>query len=241
MEEMEAKDLGADPNDKRACTKAEFTKILEISRREHLDFDRRIRCPAVTLWAHHLIHRANDTGSFKVSAPPDCVQWPFALKTKTCWSKNVKKMKHCPDQMLLGSDDSKTCVLLWLSAHLEAHPQECLGAECLWTNARGKKAPRNVKKNCVSNVSEIWEMDEFAALEDQTGDEADKGLGVHSERKRGANESKCLGALTRQTECPGCWLGDEGQRIVSQVHQSPGASLQWWPCQTRVQGKLCHA
>ena len=45
----------------------------------------------MSLWAHHLIHRLDDTAHFKVSAPHGNVQFPFTIKTKTKWSKNVKK------------------------------------------------------------------------------------------------------------------------------------------------------
>lgn len=218
VEEMEARNLGSDANDKRPYSDAEFNKVLEVFRRDFSDFDHKIKYPTMTLWAYHLIHRVDDTSNFKVGAPHGCIEWPFAIKTRTRWSKNVKKMKHCPDQILFGSEDWLTCVLLWLSIYLESWLMDYPNADLMWTSSRGEKAAKNVKKNYGNNVAKIWKLEEFKALQDTTGDDQDRGLGTHSERKYSADKAKTLGAKENQIEYRGRWLGEKGSRVVARVY-----------------------
>ena len=44
----------------------------------------------------------------------------FSLITKVKWSKNVFEERCCPDQILLGSNDTDFCILLSLSIYLES-------------------------------------------------------------------------------------------------------------------------
>ena len=110
IEAKEVKGLGVSANDKRAYREAEFMKVLELFC-EQQDFDHQMKCPL-------MMHRLDDTCHFHVNAPHGNINFPFILKMKTKWSKNVRTMKHCPDQILLASDDWKTCVILWLAIYL---------------------------------------------------------------------------------------------------------------------------
>ena len=93
VELAEAREEGAEARDKRAYSHAEFLKILELFRMCN-DFNHKFKYVAMTLWACHLIHRIDDTAHFKVGDPHGNVEHPFTIKTKTRWSKNVKKMRH---------------------------------------------------------------------------------------------------------------------------------------------------
>ena len=44
----------------------------------------------------------------------------FALQTKVSWSKNVVEERDCPDQLLLGANDTDFCVLLGLACYIES-------------------------------------------------------------------------------------------------------------------------
>ena len=46
--------------------------------------------------------------------------YDFALITKVKWSKNFFEERCCPEQILLGSNDTKFCILLSLSIYLES-------------------------------------------------------------------------------------------------------------------------
>ena len=46
------------------------------------------------------------------------IEFPYTLKSKMRWSKNVLEKRESPDQIIIGSMDSNVCVILAL-AHLE--------------------------------------------------------------------------------------------------------------------------
>ena len=88
VEDLENKGLGADPNDKRGYNDAEFDFVCETFRTEPT-FEKGLKYLMMTLWAHTLIHRMDDTAHFKVGAPHGDIEFPFTIKTRTKWSKNV--------------------------------------------------------------------------------------------------------------------------------------------------------
>ena len=47
------------------------------------------------------------------------MEFPFKLKSKMQWSKNVLEERESPDQIIIGSIDANYCVLLGLALHLE--------------------------------------------------------------------------------------------------------------------------
>ena len=161
----------------------------------------------------------DDTCHFTVKAPHGNIEFPFTVKTRTKWSKNVRTMKNCPDQILMGSDDSKTCVLLWLSVYLEDFLKDYPNAEYLFTPVHGDKAPNNCKAQIRNRLEKVcWSNSEFKALSDETGDEAELGVGTHSNRKYVATLAQRKGADRLQVEYRGRWVGDTGKRVVSRVY-----------------------
>ena len=221
VEELETKGKGVPPNDKRAYNEREFDFILAKLRSCH-DFDTSVKYVTMTLWAYNLIHRLDDTSNFKVSAPHGNSAFPFTIKTRTRWSKNVKKMRHCPDQIMLASMDWKSCVITALAIYLEQwlamHPT----AVYLFTESHDEeKGLYNVKKNFGNSVRKLcWDNAAFQELNDKAEADGDKGLGTHSERKCACDSAKKKGARTRQTEYRGRWLGDKRHAVVDRVYQT---------------------
>ena len=104
----EVRGEGADSKTKRALTIVEFFKELEMLRnhgKETEDFKFCVKYPAMTLWQYHLIGRVDDVCHFGMSNLKGHEIFPFALKTKVQWSKNVRDEQKCPDQIILGSED----------------------------------------------------------------------------------------------------------------------------------------
>ena len=221
VEDLEVKGLGVDPNDKRAYREAEFDKVLELFR-EQPDFNSRMKYPLMTLWACHLIHHLDDSCHFKVNDPHGNVDFPFTLKTRTRWSKNVRTLKNCPDQILLASDDWRTCVILWFAIYLEAWLTEHPTVKFLFTtNPDIKNGPKNLNQQCGKRIDKVaWSQQSFKDLHDETGEDAAKGVGTHSNRKCTSTKAKRRGAKETQVEYRGRWAGEKGQRIVSRVHIS---------------------
>jgi hypothetical protein len=118
VDTFEVRNLGKKANDKRPYTREEFNKKLELCRDVN-DFNHSVKYVTMTLWAKHLIHRVDDTCRFMVSAPHGNPEFPFTIKTRTKWSKNVRSFKNCPDQIILGSKLWSDCVLLHLAWYLE--------------------------------------------------------------------------------------------------------------------------
>jgi len=211
---LETKGLGKPPNDKRPYRQAEWDKLLEMLRREE-DFDHRWRLPTMSLWAYHLIHRIDDTSHFNVDNPHGSHTFPFAIYTRTKWSKNVRTMKQCPDQIALASGAWKNCVHLSLANYLEQwlgmHPT----VKFLWTdNPHDKKGPSNVKQQYRNRVAAmVWCKDEFKQLEDEP--EEHNGLGATSGRKFFANKAQISGASDAQVEYRGRWVGEKGRKGVN--------------------------
>ena len=173
----------------------EFMKHLEMLR-AHDDFNTRMKYPMMSIWANHLIHRIDDTSHFTVGAPHGNIEYPFTLKTRTKWSKNVKRMKQCPDQIILASEDWRTCAILWYAIYLELWLRKHPTAKLLFsTNLNEKKGAIQAKTNYHNRISKVvWDKQEFKDPHDETGDTAEKGLGKHSLRKYATERSKRKGS-----------------------------------------------
>ena len=81
VKKKECRGQGVKPNDKRAYTKEEFNKVLELFRAE-ADWDHQYKYPMMMLWAYHLIHRLDDTCHFHVDAPHSCAEFPLPFKPR---------------------------------------------------------------------------------------------------------------------------------------------------------------
>jgi Transcriptional activator of glycolytic enzymes len=215
VEKLETKGLGVKPNDKRAYNQPEYNKVFEIMRSVD-DFDHRIKFPTMTLWSTHLIHRLDDTCHFKVTAPHGNTDFPFTLKTRTSWSKNVTTMTQCPDQIIFGSFEWRTCTILWLAIYLEAWLRKYPDALFLFTNSRhSTKGPENIKRQYKNRMERlVWKDKEFKSLLDATGDDAKKGLGTTSTRKFATTKASRRGATDQQIEYRGRWVGEKGGKVI---------------------------
>lgn len=236
VERKEIRGQGVKANDKRPYRKAEFMKVLDLFRSAP-GFDNQCKYPMMTLWSYHLIHRLDDTCHFKVSAPHGCVEHPFAIKTKTKWSKNVVNFHNCPDQILFGAKDSKVCPQLWLAVYLDQWLSRHPNAVHLFTaNDDAERGPDNVKQQYANRVEAVcWKHPDFQALEDEVGDDP-RGIGTHSLRKYGVNEAKSQGAVTEQYEYRGRWIGKKTGSVAERHYAEADDPF----TDAMVAGMLCH-
>jgi len=218
VERKETRGQGVKANDKRAYREAEFFMVLQLFREEE-DFDHRWKYPTMTLWSHHLIHRLDDSCHFKVNDPHGCHAWPFALMTKTKWSKNVKTQQQCPDQIILGSGEWKSCTVMALANYLEMWLGMNPNALHLFTTDErlGKNGqplgPLNVNKQYANRIKTVvWNKEAFKDLEDEVGEH--NGVGTCSNRKHAADRADKQGAQLHQVEHRGRWTGEKGGRVV---------------------------
>jgi hypothetical protein len=212
---------GVKSNDKRAYSQAEFNTALELFRVEN-NWDHQYKYPMMALWAYHLIHWLDDTCHFHVESPHGCLLYPFAIQTKTKWSKNVETELQCPDQMLFGSEDWRTCVQLHLLLYLEGWLQRHPNALHMFTeNDDEELGPKNLNKQYGNRVKAVcWNNPEFKALEDQTRPDQ-KGLGTHSNRKYASTRANRRGATKGQVQFRGRWTTEMNSSIVTKHYISP--------------------
>jgi hypothetical protein len=154
------------------------------------------------------------TAHFKVDAPHGCHEWPFAVMTKISWSKNVRSMPQCPDQILMGSADWKNCVLYNLANYMEMWIGQNQNVKHLFTNNKDEeKRPTNMKQQYQNQIEcLVWKNNEFKALEDET--EPHNGLGTHSKRKFVLDKANKLGIDEEWIEYCGRWVGDRNKKIL---------------------------
>jgi len=111
--------------------------------------------------------------------------------------------------------DWKTCVFIALANYLEMWLGQFPNAKFLFTDSQDdKKGPDNLKQNYRNRVEkEVWDNDEFKALEDEP--EAHNGVGTHSNRKFTSDKAAKAGADDPQVEYRGRWVGEKGRRVVN--------------------------
>ena len=67
----------------------------------------------------HMIARVDDTCQVRIDNLQSHPTFPFALKTRLKWSKNVYDERDAPWQVILGSYETKFCVIVSLGLWLE--------------------------------------------------------------------------------------------------------------------------
>ena len=179
------------------------------------------------LWAYHLIHRLDDTCHFRIDAPYSCEDFPFAIQTKARWSKNMDTELQCPDQILLGADDWKTCPLLWLSVYLDGWLKRYPNAVHMFTdNDDVEIGPTNLNKQSGNRVKAVcWKHPTFQALNNQTGPDQN-GLGTHSNRKWASTRAQRQGANKSQVGLRGRWIGERMTVLSASITSTPRTTTQ---------------
>ena len=74
---------------------------------------------AYFLFQFHMVARLDDVANFKCEDIMVNMEFPFTLKSKMQWSKNVLEERKSPDQIIMGSMDPIYCVLFGLALHFE--------------------------------------------------------------------------------------------------------------------------
>ena len=177
------------------------------------DFMHRRLYPLIALWQYHLIGRVDDCCNFKLRDPRGHPNFDFAIKTKVRWSKNVHEERKCPDQILLGSMDTRTCVIYHLAIYLEEFLSRCQRVILLFTEQDpGPKVVKNLIARYRSRLKkEVWEHEDFKRLADEDDEEGD--VGTHSYRKFPSSYARANGCSPDEIKIRGRWKF-QGTRVV---------------------------
>ena len=133
------------------------------------------------------------------------------------WSKNVLEERHCPSQIIMGSNDPNFCVLMNLSLYLESQfPTEPNSEGILNCFSFGTSSATNTKKKASRVLKEIFELDEVkAAFGDGKGLDGQKLLdwlvSSHSVRKSAATYARRNGSPRDSIDIRGSWKHQKRQ------------------------------
>ena len=118
---------------------------------------------------------------------------------KVTWSKNVRDERDCPEQILLGADDTDLCVLLGLACYLESRLSP--GEQChfLFGSTNDNMETDRVNMWYSRTLREVWKQRDSKQLAAQNPGE----LGLHSLCKFPTTFATENGANQAETEIRG--------------------------------------
>ena len=224
VKKAEVRKRGKASNAKRDMKRPEFRQSLRLLQ-AYNDFPRRHRIPTMMKIQFHIIGRADDISNLEtVDLRQHDKFKAFALQTKVSWSKNVLEERACPDQILLGANDSDFCVLLALGCYLETRfstfQQEMNGRRFLFGVSDEDDEPFRINDRYQRALRTIWKTEEMKALIAQVRG----GIGSHSLRKFPSTWAAEHGISQDHIEIRGRWKGGRNGRTVNRyinVEQLP--------------------
>jgi hypothetical protein len=179
----------------------------------------------------HIIGRTDDISHLETKDLSSHPQFPFCLKTKVSWSKNVMEERECPPQILIGANDSAFCLLLSLGCYIESRLTEGLQSRFLFGESDHDDEPQRVNHYYQRRIRAAWTNPEFVLMHQQNG--TDK-IGTHSLQKFPSTWAKRNGCRDDDIEIRGRWKGKRRGRIVNRY-----ISLEQLPIDAKVAGILC--
>ena len=216
VKKMEVRRQGKSSQARRALTIEEFKFMISMMRKSE-DPMKKIAVPALCSFQFHLIARIDDTCQFMLNELRAHDLFPFALRGRMRWSKNVLEERHCPSQIILGSNDTDFCVLLNVGLYLESQfPTEVNDEGILNCFSFGGSSTANTKKKASRVMRDIFKSDEFrAAFGDGKGLDGQQLLewlvGSHSVRKLAATHARRNGSPRDSIDIRGRWKHQKRQ------------------------------
>ena len=132
----ETRGVGSAAQADRHFTDDEMEQVIDSFRVKGSSIDR-LRHAAMVAFQIHLVGRGDDCSKVLKNNLQRSSQFQDLLTVRLAWSKNVYEERDCPKQMVLGSRNSKFCVLLNLSLFLEKWLRDGAGTTSQWVFADG--------------------------------------------------------------------------------------------------------
>ena len=162
---------------------------------------------------YHIIGRVDDCTHFFLENIEHHDHFPFALKAKLCWDKNVHEERDAPWQVVLGLMETTFCVFislaLWLEIMIGSH---VYGANTPYVYALNDDVSiPNGGKKLSSFVQDYFSKHVFNKAFYQGK------LGTHSHRNFSASECRKRGCTKDEKDIQGRW---KGKSRVSDVYDN---------------------
>lgn len=221
----EVRQQGRTSNAKRDIKRHEYRKLVELlcesSVPGHKHFELASKMTAMLKMQFHIIGRTDDICNMKTSGLKSHEKFPdTALQMKVSWSKNVRDERQCPDQLLLGADDTDFCVLLALACFMESSLTDGSSQDFLFCNSIKRDyivdsleikdvevGPDRLNDQYRDNLSAIWNKNQdFIDLVRQIGG----SLGTHSLCKFPSTYAAECGKTQKMIEIRGRWKTENG-------------------------------
>ena len=204
VKKMEVRKQGKESQARRPLTIDEFKYTIRHLKAGDDDVWR-YALPALCSFQFHLIARIDDTCQFMMNELVVHDLFPFALRGRMRWSKNVLEERHCPSQIILGSNDPDFCVLLNVGVYLEHMFPTEMNDEGLVTCFSIAKKSYNTKKRAGKILSEIFTSDDFETSFGDGRTSVGNVLGSHSLRKCAATHARRNGCSRDEIDLRGRW------------------------------------
>ena len=149
---------------------------------------------AFFIFQFHMIGHLDDVFRFRCEDITRNNEFPFALKSKMRWSKNVLEERDAPDQIILGAMDPSFCPLLGIAMHIELPNR--LGVIGINTE---DPTLFKIKKERISGLfRELSKDPSFPHI-------TDGKIGTHSIRKLPATYARRNGCSRDDVDARGRW------------------------------------
>ena len=231
VKKLEVRKLGVTPKARRPLTEDEFRKIVTILKEAERGNTWSYGVPAQLCFQVHLIARMDDTMNVLLENVDVHPRFPFCLKTRLKWSKNVREERDAPWQIMIGSRDSVFCVMinlaLWLEVYFENYSY-AMDSPYLFAFSADCRIPEG-GTNCKNALKYILMSNIFKNSNLRLDD--NDCLGSHSLRKFGATRARRCGVSKDEKDTRGRWKC----RRVSDVYEDIELP---WP-DLKVAASLC--
>ena len=186
----------------RAFTIDEFQQVLLVIHQQQYK--------AMMCFQYHLIARGDDTAHVKKTSLKASTEFRGFLTAKIRWSKNVNDESNCPEQILLPSNDAKTCCYLNLAMWLEYWIQYGDGSLSQWLFAEGHTTSESTMEE--QNKEAVTAKNNYAAairkaLHTETLKHTmlTSNLGSHSIRKLATSDARRRGVSKDDVDYRARW------------------------------------
>ena len=196
VKKKEVRKQGKGSQARRPIEAAEFEQTVHLLEQSD-DLKRKYMVATAAKFQYAMVARVDDTAHFKEEDLKPNPQFSFALTCRMCWSKNVMEERDAPDQILLGSMDSRYCILVALGIYLELWLEDGGGAtnEFVFGHAANAKT---TKKYIADALAEVWKDPGFVRI-------VEGFLGSHSLRKYPATKARRSGCSKDDVDNRGRW------------------------------------
>ena len=205
VKKLEVRKLGVASKARRPLNEGEFRKIVKMLKESEGGPTWKYGVPAQMCFQVHLIARMDDSMNILLENVATHPRFPFCLRTRLKWSKNVREERDAPWQIVVGCQDSDFCVLINLSLWLEVYCTEyshSMQSPYLFGFSADCRIPEGAA-NCKNALKYILTSKVFKR-EDLLLEEGDC-VGTHSLRKFGATRARRCGINKDEKDTRGRW------------------------------------